>query len=146
MPADRIAYLPALDNWWAAGPTGPCGPDTEIFYYMGEGKPPAGSNKGTDSKMWMEIWNNVFMQYNRERLDKVILLDGMYCLFDKDFTVDETILTKVRSFNARTIIITNAPTEKMLPIMEQTGFEFVTYEKNPIKTDSTFFTKMLTEK
>lgn len=65
MPADRIAYLPAEDNWWAAGPTGPCGPDTEIFYYMGEGKPPAGSNKGTDSKMWMEIWNNVFMEYNR---------------------------------------------------------------------------------
>jgi alanyl-tRNA synthetase len=65
MPEDRIAYLPAEDNWWAAGPTGPCGPDTEIFYYMGEGKPPAGSNKGTDSKMWMEIWNNVFMQYNR---------------------------------------------------------------------------------
>lgn len=65
MPEDKIAYLPAEDNWWAAGPTGPCGPDTEIFYWMGEGKPPKGSNKGTDSKMWMEIWNNVFMQYNR---------------------------------------------------------------------------------
>jgi alanyl-tRNA synthetase len=65
MPEDRIAYLPAEDNWWAAGPTGPCGPDTEIFYWMGEGKPPRGSNKWTDSKMWMEIWNNVFMQYNR---------------------------------------------------------------------------------
>lgn len=65
MPEDRIAYLPAEDNWWAAGPTGPCGPDTEIFYWMGAGLPPAGSNKGTDSKMWMEIWNNVFMQYNR---------------------------------------------------------------------------------
>jgi alanyl-tRNA synthetase len=45
MPEDRIAYLPAEDNWWAAGPTGPCGPDTEIFYWMGEGKPPRGSNK-----------------------------------------------------------------------------------------------------
>lgn len=65
VPVDKIAYLPAEDNWWAAGPTGPCGPDTEIFYWMGEGKPPHGSNKGTDSKMWMEIWNNVFMQYNR---------------------------------------------------------------------------------
>lgn len=65
MPEDRIAYLPAEDNWWAAGPTGPCGPDTEIFYWMGEGKPPKGSNKGTDDDMWMEIWNNVFMQYNR---------------------------------------------------------------------------------
>ena len=65
MPEDKIAYLPASDNWWAAGPTGPCGPDTEIFYWVGEGLPPAGSNKGTDSKNWMEIWNNVFMQYNR---------------------------------------------------------------------------------
>lgn len=65
MPEDKIAYLPASDNWWAAGPTGPCGPDTEIFYWIGEGLPPAGSNKGTDSENWMEIWNNVFMQYNR---------------------------------------------------------------------------------
>ncbi len=65
MPEDKIAYLPASDNWWAAGPTGPCGPDTEIFYWVGEGLPPLGSNKGTDSANWMEIWNNVFMQYNR---------------------------------------------------------------------------------
>ena len=65
MPEDKIAYLPASDNWWAAGPTGPCGPDTEIFYWVGEGLPPVGSNKGTDSANWMEIWNNVFMQYNR---------------------------------------------------------------------------------
>ena len=65
MPEDKIAYLPASDNWWAAGPTGPCGPDTEIFYWVGEGLPPAGSNKGTESANWMEIWNNVFMQYNR---------------------------------------------------------------------------------
>ena len=65
MPEDKIAYLPASDNWWAAGPTGPCGPDTEIFYWVGEGLPPVGSNKGTDSSNWMEIWNNVFMQFNR---------------------------------------------------------------------------------
>ncbi len=65
MPEDKIAYLPASDNWWAAGPTGPCGPDTEIFYWVGEGLPPKDSNKGTDSANWMEIWNNVFMQFNR---------------------------------------------------------------------------------
>lgn len=65
MPEDKIAYLPASDNWWAAGPTGPCGPDTEIFYWVGEGLPPKGSNKGTDPENWMEIWNNVFMQFNR---------------------------------------------------------------------------------
>jgi alanyl-tRNA synthetase len=65
MPEDRIAYLPASDNWWAAGPIGPCGADTEIFFWVGDGLPPAGSNKGTDSKNWMEIWNNVFMEFNR---------------------------------------------------------------------------------
>ena len=65
MPEGRIAYLPASDNWWAAGPTGPCGPDTEIFYWVGEGLPPENSNKGNDPENWMEIWNNVFMQYNR---------------------------------------------------------------------------------
>lgn len=66
MPEDKIAYLPASDNWWAAGPTGPCGPDTEIFYWVGESLPPVGSNKGTDPENWMEIWNNVFMQFNRK--------------------------------------------------------------------------------
>jgi alanyl-tRNA synthetase len=65
VPDDRIAYLGAKDNWWAAGPTGPCGPDTEIFFWVGEGAPPAGSNKGSDPKRWMEIWNNVFMEFNR---------------------------------------------------------------------------------
>lgn len=64
MPRERIAYLPAEDNWWAAGPTGPCGPDTEIFYWVGEGEPQG--NKGTHSKEWMEIWNNVFMQFNKK--------------------------------------------------------------------------------
>jgi alanyl-tRNA synthetase len=63
--ADRIAYLPAKDNWWATGPTGPCGPDTEIFFWVGDGLPPPGSNKGTDPGRWMEIWNNVFMEFNR---------------------------------------------------------------------------------
>ncbi|MBP5444082.1 MAG: alanine--tRNA ligase [Treponema sp.] len=83
MPEDKIAYLPASDNWWAAGPTGPCGPDTEIFYWVGEGLPPEGSNKKTDSANWLEIWNNVFMQYNRidektlEKLPKQNVDTGM---------------------------------------------------------------------
>ena len=76
MPEDKIAYLPASDNWWAAGPTGPCGPDTEIFYWVGEGLPPVGSNKGTDSDNWMEIWNNVFMQYNRIDERTLVPLDN----------------------------------------------------------------------
>ncbi|MEA3304459.1 MAG: alanine--tRNA ligase [Patescibacteria group bacterium] len=67
MPEDRISYLGADDNWWAAGDTGPCGPDTEIFYWVGQGKPIPGSNVGNDEHNWMEIWNNVFMEYKRNK-------------------------------------------------------------------------------
>ncbi len=91
MPEDRIAYLPAEDNWWAAGPTGPCGPDTEIFYWMGEGKPPKGSNKGTDDKMWMEIWNNVFMQYNR--VDENTLLELPAKCVDTGMGIERCVVT-----------------------------------------------------
>lgn len=71
MPDDRISYMPASDNWWALGPTGPCGPDTEIFYWVGAGDPPAGSNVANDEDNWMEIWNNVFMQYKRDEHGKL---------------------------------------------------------------------------
>lgn len=79
----RIAYLGASDNWWAAGATGPCGPDTEIFYWVGKGEPAPDSNKGNDSANWLEIWNNVFMEYNRtpdgklEKLPKQNVDTGM---------------------------------------------------------------------
>jgi alanyl-tRNA synthetase len=60
----RIAYLPVEDNWWGpAGETGPCGPDTEIFYYRSNDKTPEVFNP--EDKNWVEIWNNVFMQYNK---------------------------------------------------------------------------------
>lgn len=76
MSENRIAYLPRKNNWWGpAGQTGPCGPDTEIFYWMGKGEfPPAGSNPKTDEDSWLEIWNNVFMQYNKNAEGKYIPL------------------------------------------------------------------------
>ncbi len=69
VPEDRVVYLPRKNNWWGpAGQTGPCGPDTEMFYWMGEGEfPPAGSNPATDEDNWLEIWNDVFMQYNKAK-------------------------------------------------------------------------------
>lgn len=64
MPEDRIGFLPKKDNWWGpAGQTGPCGPDTEMFYWVGEGKPHG--NPAVNEDDWMEIWNDVFMQYNK---------------------------------------------------------------------------------
>jgi alanyl-tRNA synthetase len=66
MLKSKISYLPKSENWWAAWEVGPCGPDTEIFYWVWESEfPPEGSNVETDEDNWMEIWNNVFMEYNR---------------------------------------------------------------------------------
>ena len=63
---ERISYLPKSENWWAAGDTGPCGPDTEIFYWVWESEfPPEGLSVANDEDNWMEIWNNVFMEYNK---------------------------------------------------------------------------------
>lgn len=62
---DRIAFLPKEDNWWGpAGETGPCGPDTEIFYWSDNTTMPPAKFDPTD-KRWVEIWNNVFMEYNK---------------------------------------------------------------------------------
>ena len=50
------------DNWWSNGPTGPCGPDSEIFAWTGDG-PPSG-RPSTDVR-WVELWNHVTMRYER---------------------------------------------------------------------------------
>jgi alanyl-tRNA synthetase len=50
------------DNWWSNGPVGPCGPDSEIFCWTGDG-PPEGSP--TSDQRWMELWNHVTMRYRR---------------------------------------------------------------------------------
>lgn len=89
VPENRIAYLPAEDNWWAAGPTGPCGPDTEIFYWVGAGEPQG--NKGSHSSEWMEIWNNVFMQYNR--IDEKTLEKLPAPCVDTGMGLERTIVT-----------------------------------------------------
>jgi alanyl-tRNA synthetase len=67
LPTEKISYLPAKHNRWSPGPVGPCGPDTEIFYRVGESEfPPEGSNVKSDEDNWLEIWNNVFMEYYRD--------------------------------------------------------------------------------
>ena len=64
MPEDRIGYLPKKENWWGpAGLTGPCGPDTESFYWVGQGDPKG--NPESHPEQWMEIGNDVLMQYNK---------------------------------------------------------------------------------
>jgi alanyl-tRNA synthetase len=61
---ERIAFLGTEDNFWIAGEVGPCGPDTEIFYFRSDDPIP----KDFDPKdnRWVEIWNNVFMQFYKD--------------------------------------------------------------------------------
>ncbi len=65
---ERIA-LTEEDNFWIAGSSGPCGPDTEIFYYRNDGEVPV--NFDTNDDNWVEIWNNVFMQYFKDDFGKI---------------------------------------------------------------------------
>ena len=61
---NKIAYLGKEDNFWIAGESGPCGPDTEIFYFRSDDEVPDTFNPNDDR--WVEIWNNVFMQYYKD--------------------------------------------------------------------------------
>jgi len=71
---DRIYYLGKKDNWWGpVGNTGPCGPDTEIYYWTGD-EEISRLDSSSDSGDWVEIWNNVFMQYEKTPDGKYIPL------------------------------------------------------------------------
>ncbi len=63
---EHIHALGAEDNWWGpAGTTGPCGPDTEIFFDTQFGQPDVDFKIGCSQGRYIEIWNNVFMQFNK---------------------------------------------------------------------------------
>ena len=74
VPDDRIFFLPAENNWWAPGPAGPCGPDSEMFIITDQ--PPCGPDcsPACDCGRYLEIWNDVFMQYNKTADGKVLPL------------------------------------------------------------------------
>jgi alanyl-tRNA synthetase len=66
IPQERIYYLPKKDNWWGpAGKTGPCGPDSELFYDTGRPKHDSGCQPGCNCGKYIEIGNNVFLQYHK---------------------------------------------------------------------------------
>ncbi|MBN1923775.1 MAG: alanine--tRNA ligase [Nanoarchaeota archaeon] len=72
LPGSQIHYLPKEDNWWGpAGETGPCGPDSEIFVDTGKTACSKDCKPGCKCARFVEIWNNVFMQYNKTK-------DGKY--------------------------------------------------------------------
>lgn len=72
IPRERIHFLPREDNWWGpAGETGPCGPDTEMFIDTGKAACGTGCRPGCHCGKYIEIWNDVFMQYSKQK-------DGSY--------------------------------------------------------------------
>lgn len=63
IPDERIYFFGKDDNWWIAGEEGPCGPDTEMFYDTGKPACSEHCNPACDCGKYVEIWNNVFMEY-----------------------------------------------------------------------------------
>ena len=75
IPDARIFRLPREDNWWGpAGTTGPCGPDTEMFIDTGKPKCGPDCRPGCHCGKYVEIWNDVFMQYNKNEEGKFVPL------------------------------------------------------------------------
>ena len=67
IPEERIYFLPREDNWWGpAGQTGPCGPDSEMFIDTGRDACGSECKPGCHCGKYFEIWNDVFMQYNKQ--------------------------------------------------------------------------------
>lgn len=72
IPRDKIFYLPKANNWWGpAGTTGPCGPDTEMFIDNGNVPCSKDCSPACDCGKYLEIWNDVFMQYNKNADGKI---------------------------------------------------------------------------
>ena len=71
IPENRIYFFGKDDNWWIAGEEGPCGPDTEMFYDTGKPKCSENCNPSCGCGKYVEIWNNVFMEYFKDK-------DGKY--------------------------------------------------------------------
>lgn len=70
IPEERIYYFGKDDNWWIAGEEGPCGPDTEMFYDTGKPKCSPECNPSCGCGKYVEIWNNVFMEFYKDHEGK----------------------------------------------------------------------------
>ena len=126
IPAKKIAYLGKKDNWWAKGEIGPCGTDTEMFYWTGEGTAPENFQETHDDPRWVEIWNDVFMTFDRQEdgslellpqknvdtgmgLERtVVVLNGLKSVYETD--IFRGILAKIAEITEKPEILENPAT------------------------------------
>lgn len=135
----RIAKLPKKNNWWGQV-LGPCGPNTEMFYWSGEGKAP--DSFDYEDETWVEVWNDVFMQYNRKK--RVIVADGLNCLIEKETNKLNVELAELLvEYNTRVIVATNADEEKTRQALGAFNFEIFTLNKKVKKTDTRYYKELL---
>ncbi len=116
IPEARIYALPKADNWWGpAGATGPCGPDTEMFIDTGAASCGTACRPGCHCGKYIEIWNDVFMQYNKtasgtyeplrqSNVDTGMGVERTICMMNGYSTVYETelfapLMTKIRELS-----------------------------------------------
>lgn len=119
IPEERIYRLPREDNWWGpAGETGPCGPDTEMFIDTGKEKCGPDCRPGCHCGKYIEIWNDVFMQYNKNEEGKFVplgrhnvdtgmgverticMMNGLDTVYDTD--VFQPIMAKIKELSGKT--------------------------------------------
>lgn len=105
-PDERIHFLGRKENWWGpAGETGPCGPDTEIFYDMGKPKCSDKCGPQCNCGKYVEIWNNVFMEYDKQKdgsykkmeihnVDTGLGLERVLCILNGEKSVYDTEIFK----------------------------------------------------
>ncbi|MEG1509048.1 MAG: alanine--tRNA ligase [Clostridia bacterium] len=129
---ENIFYLPKENNWWIAGTTGPCGPDTEIFIDTGKPKCCNECSPACDCGKYIEIWNNVFMEFNKtkegvyEKLQKknvdtgmglertLCTLNGYKSVYDTDVFAD--IIKLIENLSGKSYL-SNPETTKAMRII-----------------------------
>ena len=129
IPSSKIKFLGMNDNWWGpAGKTGPCGPDTEMFYKTKNGD--------------VEIWNDVFMEYNKTTIN-AILVDAINCLINKEKGLNKELAEFLKDTNKKIIVVTNADKDSIKHQIKGYDFEVFSMDKNPEKLNPIYFRKLL---
>ena len=138
---EKIFFLGRGDNFWGpVGESGPCGPDTEIFYWTGDELPKPEATPNTDPR-FVEIWNNVFMEYFQTK--RTLLVDGMGTLYDENFQLNEALLSILDNIKTRKILVINAHGDKAKEILADHDIEIFTFENKVKKDNPEFFSQLL---